>query len=140
VPVPAGTVTVNEVAEALVTGVLIPPTYTIFSDARLLNPFPLMVREVPNGPLAGENDVRLMDDPKRKPMRSSVPNEFVTATLPVAPPPIVAVILISLFTVNELADTPPKLTAVVPVKLTPEICTMVPSLPTVGVKSRIYGL
>jgi hypothetical protein len=40
----------------------------------------------------------------------------------------VAVIEVALFTVNELAGNPPKVTAVVPMKLVPVMVTFVPPL------------
>ena len=42
-------------------------------------------------------------------------------------------------TVKDAAGTPPKLTAVVPVKLIPVIVTTVPATPTTGVKELIAG-
>ena len=44
---------------------------------------------------------------------------FDTARLPLAPVPVTAVISVSETTVKELAGVPPKLTAVVPVRLLP---------------------
>ena len=61
-----------------------------------------------------------------KPFKLVEPPELVTLTLPEAPYPTVAVISESLTTVNDAAATPPKLTAVVPVKLLPEMLTVVP--------------
>ena len=48
---------------------------------------------------------------------------MVTLTLPEAPVPTTAVIVVELTTENEIAATPPKLTAVALLKLYPEIVT-----------------
>ena len=49
---------------------------------------------------------------------------MVTLTLPVAPVPTTAVILVALTTVNEVAAVPPKLRAVAPVKSVPVMVTV----------------
>jgi hypothetical protein len=53
-----------------------------------------------------------------------MPFDVVTLTLPVAPAPTAAVILVALTTVNEVAAVPPKLTAVAPVKFVPVMVTV----------------
>ena len=69
----------------------------------------------------------------------AVPPGVVTATLPEAPAPTVAVILVALTTVNALAATPPNVTAVAPVKLVPVMVTLVPVFCDVGVKEVMVG-
>ena len=64
---------------------------------------------------------------------------MVTETLPVVPLATTAVILVGLTTVNDAAAVPPKLTAVVPLKLTPVIVTVCPVPVSVGVKDVIIG-
>jgi uncharacterized membrane protein len=60
---------------------------------------------------------------------------FVTLIAPVtAPVGTVAVILVLLLTVNEVALTPPNFTELVPLKLDPDSCTDDPTTPIVGVK------
>ena len=54
----------------------------------------------------------------------AMPFDVVTLTLPVAPVPTTAVMLVALTTVNEVAAVPPKLTAVAPVKFVPVIVTV----------------
>ena len=54
----------------------------------------------------------------------AMPFSVVTLTLPVAPAPTTAVILVALTTVNEVAAVPPKLTAVAPVKSVPVMVTV----------------
>ena len=67
----------------------------------------------------------------------AVPFDVVATTLtaPAAWAGVVAVIVVALLTVNELAAVPPKLTAVVPVRLVPVRVTVVPPavLPVGGV-------
>ena len=77
-------------------------------------------------PDVGLNDVIVgagVDDIKVNPVLLPIPFGVVTLTLPVAPVPTTAVIVVALTTVNEAAAVPPKLTAVAPVKLVPVIVT-----------------
>ena len=74
-----------------------------------------------------------------KPANVPVPDAVVTETVPEAPAPIVALMLVALTTVNEVAAVPPKLTAVAPVKFVPVMLTTCPVLPDVGVKDAIVG-
>jgi hypothetical protein len=68
-----------------------------------------------------------------------MPLDVVTLTIPVAPVPTTAVMLVALTTVKALAAVPPKLTAVAPVKLVPVMVTICPVFPDVGVKELIVG-
>jgi len=68
------------------------------------------------------------------PERVPVPAEFVTETLPEFPFPTIAVILVGLTTVNDVATKPPKLTEVIPVKLLPVIVTVFPLVAEAGEK------
>ena len=61
------------------------------------------------------------------------------ATLPLAPVPTMAVIPFEESMVNDFAATPPKLTAVAPVKLVPIIFMLVPLVPELGVKEVMVG-
>jgi hypothetical protein len=68
------------------------------------------------------------------------PAGVVTRILPVAAPAgTVAVTCVAEFTVNGVAATPPKLTAVAPVKFVPVIVTTVPAGPLAGVKLATTG-
>jgi hypothetical protein len=58
-----------------------------------------------------------------KPANVPVPEAVVTETVPEAPEPTVALILVALTTVNVVAGVPPKLTAVAPVKFVPVMLT-----------------
>ena len=73
------------------------------------------------------------------PVLIAVPAGVVTTTLPEAPLPTVAVMLVELLTRNDCALTPPKLTAVAPVKLVPVIVTGVPVPALTGVKEMMVG-
>ena len=78
-------------------------------------------------PDVGVKDVIVGDgvaDINEKPTLLAMPFDVVTLTLPVAPAPTTAVILVALTTVNEVAAVPPKLTAVAPVKFVPVIVTV----------------
>ena len=68
-----------------------------------------------------------------------MPFDVVTLTLPVAPVPTTAVMLVALTTVNEVAAVPPKLTAVAPVKFVPVIVTVCPVPAEVGLNDAIVG-
>ncbi len=68
-----------------------------------------------------------------------MPFAVVTLTLPVAPAPTTAVILVALTTVNEVAAVPPKLTAVAPVKFVPVIVTVCPVPDEIGLNDAIVG-
>jgi hypothetical protein len=68
-----------------------------------------------------------------------VPDAVVTETFPEVPDPTVAVMLVPLTTLNELAAAPPKLTEVAPVKFVPVIVTTCPVFPVFGVNEVIVG-
>ena len=74
-----------------------------------------------------------------KPASEELPPGFVTVTLPVAPFPTIAVMLVEELTVNERAFIPPILTPVAPVKDVPEIFSTVPKVPFSGVKEVTVG-
>jgi hypothetical protein len=74
-----------------------------------------------------------------KPAIDAVPPGVVTLTLPDEPVPTTAVILVAELTVNDVAATPPKLTAVAPVKLVPVIVIEVPVPALVGLNEVIVG-
>src|SRR5206468_1776206 len=95
---------------------------------------------VPTGPLVGEKPVMAGGGMTvNVPLLVAVPPDVVTLIVPVlAPPGTVAVIDVDEFTV-KLALVPLKATAVAPVKLEPEIVTVVPTGPLVGEKPVIVG-
>jgi len=68
-----------------------------------------------------------------------VPPAVITLTVPEVPFPTTAVMLLALITVNEIAAVPPKLTAVVPVKLVPVMVTVAPVPADAGVKEVMVG-
>ncbi len=74
-----------------------------------------------------------------KPVAVAVPPGVVIVMLPVAPAPITAVIVVAFTTIKEDAATPPKLTAVAPVKFVPVIVIVAPVVPLFGVKNVIDG-
>ena len=68
-----------------------------------------------------------------------MPPVVVTITLPLAPAPTTAVMLVAETTVNDVAAMPPKLTAVTPVKLVPVMVTIEPPTAKVGVNDVMVG-
>ena len=75
------------------------------------------------------------------PVLVAVPPGVATPILPVfAPVGTVLVIWVSESTVKLVALTPPKLTLLAPVKLSPVITTLVPTGPLVGEKLEIVGV
>ncbi|MGA9162630.1 MAG: hypothetical protein WB297_17440, partial [Actinomycetota bacterium] len=156
VAVPVGVVTrigpvVAPVGTATV--ILVPPALTVKPGAfTLLNEtavapvklVPLIVTEVPTGPLVGLNE-EIVGAPVVVTMKFvelvAVPSGLVTAIGPVvAPAGTVAVIFCALSIVN-VADVPLKVTLVTfgPLKLWPWIVTEVPTGPLVGLNEEIVG-
>ena len=94
---------------------------------------PVIVTVVPVPALVGVKDEITGGGVYVNPGNWPVPKEFVTLTFPEAPAPTTAVIVVAFTTVNDDAATPPNETAVVPVKLMPEIVTVLPVAAVVGV-------
>ena len=71
-----------------------------------------------------------------------LPDPFgvVTLIIPLEPLPTMAIILVGETTVKPRAAVPPKLTAVVPIRLLPVIKTDVPLPPEAGKKETIVGV
>lgn len=94
---------------------------------------PVMVTVVPVPALVGVKEEIVGGAMYVNPESVSEPNELVTITLPVAPAPTTAVIVVELTTVNEAAATPPNETELVPVKFAPLMVTVAPVAAVVGV-------
>lgn len=126
-----------------VKGTATPPTLTAVAPVKFC---PLMVIVVvpaePDGTVVG---VKLVITGagigvKVKPAIEAVPSGVVTLTAPDCPPTgTTAVMRVAEFTTNDVAATPPKLTADAPVKLLPEITTLVPGVAVAGVKPVMRG-
>ena len=114
----------------------IPPKFTTVAPVKLV---PVIVIDVPVPPLDGVKEVIVGAGINVKPANDAVPPGVVTLTLPDAPVPTTAVILVAELTVKEEAATPPILTAVAPIKFVPLIVIDVPALPLVGVNEVIVG-
>jgi hypothetical protein len=155
VAVPRGVVTrigpvVAPVGTATV--ILVPAPFTVKPGAfTLLNEtavapvklVPLIVTDVPTGPLVGLNDV-IVGAPVVVTVKVfelvAVPLGVVTEIGPVvAPEGTVALIRVAFCTVKVVAETPLKRTAVAPVKFVPLIRTDVPTGPLVGLNDVIVG-
>src|SRR5688500_14017814 len=74
---------------------------------------------------------------KLKPANVAAPAGVVTDTLPEAPVPTTAVIVVVETTFIDAAAVPPKLTSVTPTKFVPVMVTVVPADAVVGVKDGI---
>jgi hypothetical protein len=111
-----------------------PPKLTAVAPVKLV-PVIMIIAEV--APLVGVNDVIVGNRPNKKPEIEALPNGVVTLMFPLAPVPTTAVMVVGDTTVKELAGTPPKLTAVAPVKFKPVIVTIVPVTPLPGVNDII---
>ena len=76
---------------------------------------------------------------KTNPLREDFPPELLTFTLPEAPVPTTAVMVVADWTVKELAGMPPKLMESTPERLVPLIVIVAPGPPVEGVKEVIIG-
>jgi hypothetical protein len=76
---------------------------------------------------------------KTNPDHEVVPEGVLTETFPEAPEPTTAVMLLGETTVKELADVPPKLTEVAPVKSLPVKVTVEPVFAVTGLIEVITG-
>ncbi len=151
VPVPPAFVTETfPLAPAPTTAVMLVGDTTVKDAAAVppkltpvipVKPLPLMVTVVPPAAevglypkTAGAGGIKV------NPADVTVPPGVVTETLPLAPVvPTKAVILVEVLTTNCEAATPPKLTAVVPVKLVPVMVICAVDPPEAGVKDVIVG-
>jgi len=115
----------------------IPPKLAAVAPVRFV---PTIVTIAPAGALVGEKLVIVGGATNEKPLKTAVPPGVVTDTTPLAPPaPTTAFICVAETTVYELAATPPKFTAVAPLKPVPVIVTTVPMAAKAGVNDVIVG-
>jgi hypothetical protein len=140
---PLGTVAVIWVDETTLNVLEETPlNVTLVAPVRFV---PVMVTDVPTGPLVGVNEVivgvaAVVVTVKLWELQS-VPPGVVTQIFPVvAPVGTVAVIWVDEPPVKLVADVPPNVTAVAPVRFVPVIVTIVPTGPEVGVNEVIVGL
>ena len=131
-----GTVAFIFVADTNVTALAaIPWNFTV---EPLVNPIPLIVTTVPEGPLLGLTAVIDSVGVKLAEL-VAVATAVVTEILPaVAPFGTVAVILIPDATVNTAAVFP-NFTMLAPLRLVPLIVTVLPVMPDAGVNELIVG-
>ena len=149
VPVPAAAVTVifPVVAAVGTVAVIFVDEFTVKDAAKPLNfteviaaKFePLIVTEVPTGPLPGENPVT-RGATVNVPELVALPAALVTLIFPVvALVGTLAVIWPSESTLKVPEEVPLNLTALVPVKFEPLIVTLIPTGPLVGEKPLMTG-
>ena len=138
---PEGTVAVIFVSELTMNVAVVPLNFTAVAPE---NPVPLIVTEVPTGPLFGEKDVIFGAVPAPPVTVNCValvakPSGVTTLIRPVfAPEGTVAVIFTSESTVNA-AGVPANFTLVAPVNPDPLIVTEVPTGPLAGENDEIAG-
>ena len=114
----------------------VPPKLTEVAPFKLI---PVIDTVTPVAAEVGVNDVITGNGTNVNPARLSVPYGVTTFTFPVAPVPKTAFIVLGEITVNVFAATPPKLTAVAPERLFPEIVTVWPCPVEVGLNEVITG-
>ena len=122
---PIGAVTVRLVVVAAVTVACVAPKKTMLFAGVLLKFVPVIVTEVPTGPLVGVKLLMVGTGTNVKPASVPIPPGVVTDTLPEVPDATTAVMLVAETTLNDVAAVPPKLTAVAPVKLVPVMVMVV---------------
>ncbi len=88
-------------------------------------------------PPVGVNELMVGAGYQVNPASVAVPSGVVTLTEPVAPVSTTAFIVVALTTVKDFAATPPKLTAVAPVKFVPVMVTVRPFPELTGVNETI---
>jgi hypothetical protein len=140
---PLGTVTVICVPDGFTENELAatPPNFTAVAPLR---PVPLIMTEVPTGPLDGENDEIVGTGAQEELTVKSAalvsePSPVTTPILPVVAPPGTVVSMRWPDCATKTAVTPLKVTLVVPWKLLPMTSTLVPTGPQVGVKEVMVG-
>ena len=118
--------TVALIVESLTTlkeAAAVPPKVRAVAPVK---PIPLICTIFPVVAEVGEKERTLGggNEMNVKPVRESPPPEPVTATRPLAPLPTTAVTTVELTRLKEWAATPPKVTALIPLKLVPCIVTV----------------
>jgi hypothetical protein len=135
-PGPEGITAVILVGDSIEKAAKIPPNFTSVASEKLV---PRIVTFSPLAAEAGVKDVIEGAEINVKPPNVICPPGVVTDTLPLAPVPTIALMLIAEFITKDFAGTPPKLTAVVPVKLVPVISTVAPCALFWGLKEVMVG-
>ena len=126
---PVGTVAVIDVSEFTVKVAAVPLNVTLVA---CLRPVPVMVTDVPTGPLGGANEVSVGFTLKLRELVNVVePVVMVTAPLK-APAGTVAEMKVAPVRVMVVAATPPNFTTEVLLKPWPRIPTLAPSGATVN--------
>ena len=114
-----------------------PPKLTAVAPVKFV---PVMVTVVPAAADVGENDVIVGGLMKVNPAKLAVPEGVVTDTLPELPAPTTAAMVVEFIMVNDVAATPPKLTALAHERFVPVINTVPPDESAVGVKLVMVGV
>jgi len=114
----------------------VPPKLTAVAPVRLV---PVIITVAPVVAVVGVNEDMVGAGMKVNPAKTAVPPGVVTETFPEAPFATTAVIVLPSTTLNEAALVPPKLTAVAPVKLDPEMVIVAPIPAVVGLNEEITG-
>lgn len=133
---PGGTTTVIVFDETCVNEARSPPTLTKVTPSRFE---PETVTIVPTPTAAGEKESIVGAGKNTKPAAVTVAAGVVTEITPLDPLAGMAMIVVEDNTVKDAAATPPKLTALLPNKLVPEIIMVVPIPALEGVKEEMVG-
>ena len=135
--VPASTTAVMVVAFTTVNDVAaIPPKLTAVAPVRFV---PVIVTVDPLPALVGVKEEMVGVTAHVNPAKVAIPSGVVTLTLPEALAPTTAVMVFASTTLNDVAAVPPKLTAVVPIRLVPVIVTVEPLVALTGVNEEMVG-
>lgn len=113
-----------------------PPKLTAVTSIKLV---PVINIVAPAAPKDGENEVIVGGETNVNPARPAVPEGVITVTVPEAPVPTTAVMVFAFTTVKEVADVPPNLTPVAPVKFAPDMVTVVPAAAELGLNEEMAG-
>lgn len=116
---------------------------TVFAEARVLNPLPVIVTNVPAGPLVGLKLVIVGGTSTEKLAAVVVLNApMVTEILPVEAPAGTVVVIVVAVELVTTAGVPLKLTTLLDalaLKLVPVIVTVVPATPALGLNPVMTG-
>jgi hypothetical protein len=114
----------------------VPPKSTAVAVVKLV---PVITMVLPLVAVVGVNEEMVGAGMKVNPASEATPPGVVTETFPDVPLATTAVMVVALITLKDAAFVPPKLTAVAPVKLEPEIVTVAPEPALVGVNELMVG-
>jgi hypothetical protein len=114
-------------------------TPAIVIPVGLLRLVPVIVTNVPTGPVVAEKEIIVGAGINVNPASEVLPPGVVRLTAPVDPVPTIATIEVDDTTVNEVTGVPPNVITEVPVKFVPVILINVPAAAVVGANEVMVG-